>query len=56
MTHYKLIYFNAKGRAELIRLIFAYADVNYDDVRIPRDQWTDMKPSELFFFFNKLHN
>ncbi|KAK2716000.1 glutathione S-transferase 1-like [Artemia franciscana] len=48
MTHYKLIYFNAKGRAELIRLIFAYADVNYDDVRIPRDQWTDMKPKMPF--------
>ncbi|XP_072050673.1 hematopoietic prostaglandin D synthase-like [Amphiura filiformis] len=33
MPQYKLIYFNSKGRAELPRLLFAYADVEYEDFR-----------------------
>jgi glutathione S-transferase len=34
MVHYKLTYFNARSRAELIRLLFALADVEYEDVRV----------------------
>ena len=30
----KLTYFNGRGRAELARLIFAAAEVQYEDVRI----------------------
>ena len=33
MPQYKLIYFNAKGLAELSRYLFAYADVAYEDYR-----------------------
>ena len=34
MATYKLIYINARGRAETIRLIFAEAGVEYEDVRV----------------------
>ena len=34
MPSYKLYYFNLKGRAELTRLIFAAAGVEYTDVRV----------------------
>jgi len=47
-THYKVIYFNSRGRAETLRLIFAQAGVDYEDVRLEGDQWTKMKTSTPF--------
>ena len=41
---YKLHYFDGMGRAELIRLIFNYAGVAFEDVRIKGD-WSDLKAS-----------
>lgn len=46
---YKLIYFNARGRAEHIRFIFAYAGVEYTDERIPREKWPEYKKSKYEF-------
>nr|XP_039268735.1 hematopoietic prostaglandin D synthase-like [Styela clava] len=43
MVQYKLYYFDARGNAEIIRLIFAYSDVKYEDVRIPREEWPKHK-------------
>jgi glutathione S-transferase len=34
MPSYKLYYFNAKGRAEVSRLLFVAAGVKYEDVRV----------------------
>jgi len=48
MSTYKLTYFNVKARAEIIRLIFAAAGVEYEDVRIPRDQWPSLKSATPF--------
>ena len=46
MPEYKLTYFNLRGRAELSRLIFAYAGQKFQDVRIEREQWPELKESE----------
>ena len=48
MDHYKLIYFDLRGRAEFIRLIFAQADVQYKDVRIKMQDWPSLKPKTPF--------
>jgi glutathione S-transferase len=48
MTNYKLTYYNSRGRAELIRLVFAAAGVKYEDVRIEREQWPAIKPTTPF--------
>lgn len=42
---YKLTYFDARGRAEPIRLLFANAGVTYEDVRLTKEQWGSMKSS-----------
>ena len=45
MTKYTLIYFNARGRAEVTRLIFAQAGVEYEDRRLTSEQWAELKPT-----------
>ncbi|CAH1247078.1 HPGDS [Branchiostoma lanceolatum] len=42
---YKLTYFNARARGELVRLIFAAAGVEYEDVRFDYEQWAAFKES-----------
>ncbi|KAK2160748.1 hypothetical protein LSH36_127g07006 [Paralvinella palmiformis] len=41
---YKLWYFDLRGRAETIRLIFAQAGVEYEDVRFSPKDWPEIKP------------
>ena len=48
MPSYKLIYFESRGGAELSRLVFAAAGVDYIDERIPRDGWPSKKPGKIF--------
>ncbi|XP_063314689.1 hematopoietic prostaglandin D synthase [Pelobates fuscus] len=48
MPTYKLTYFNFKGRAELIRYIFAYKNTEYEDVRIEFSEWPALKPSIVY--------
>lgn len=51
---YKLIYFNARGRAEHIRYIFAYAGIDYVDERILKECWPELKKCKYdinFLFF-----
>ena len=43
MGKMKLIYFNARGRAELARLILAQAGEDYIDERVERDDWPKLK-------------
>ena len=43
MTTYKLYYFNARGRGELSRLIFAAAGQKFEDIRIEGSQWPTRK-------------
>jgi glutathione S-transferase len=45
MPQYKLTYFNARGRAEIVRLVFAQAGVEYEDKRITKEEWGELKPN-----------
>lgn len=43
---YTLFYFNVKALAEPLRYLFAYGGIEYEDVRVTRDEWPALKPSE----------
>jgi len=43
--HYTLTYFDSRGRAEQLRLLFSECGVPFHDVRIPREDWTKLKPT-----------
>ncbi|KAG7170370.1 Hematopoietic prostaglandin D synthase-like 3, partial [Homarus americanus] len=45
MPEYKLIYFNARGRAELSRWIMAYGNITYTDERVEKEDWPEKKKS-----------
>lgn len=44
----KLIYFDTRGRAELTRYVFAQAGVDYEDVRLTKEEWQKLKPEITF--------
>ena len=46
MVKYTLVYFDATGRAEVARMLFALADVAYEDKRIKGEDWGKLKSRE----------
>ncbi len=48
MVKYKLYYFDARGRAELSRMLFALAHVDYEDIRVEADEWQKLKTDMPF--------
>ena len=46
MVKYTLVYFDGRGRAEVCRILFALADVEYEDKRIQGADWEKLKPGE----------
>ena len=48
MVEYKLYYFDVRGLAEVIRLVFAAAGQKYEDVRFTRDKWLEWKSKAPF--------
>jgi len=48
MPELKLIYFNIRGLGELPRLIMHYADVQFEDTRLDREQWMEMRSRTPF--------
>jgi hypothetical protein len=47
---YKLTYFNVKALAEPIRMLFHYANVEFEDVRVEREDWPNLKPRKFDLF------
>ncbi|CAG5129350.1 unnamed protein product [Candidula unifasciata] len=41
-------YFDLTGRAEIIRLVLVYAGKEFEDNRISRDKWPEIKPKSPF--------
>ena len=39
MSTYKLYYFDARGRGEVIRIMLAQAGVKYEDIRYGKEDW-----------------
>lgn len=49
MTTYKVTYFDAKGRGEIIRLVLSAAGKEFVDERIKTEQWPALKPGMWIF-------
>jgi len=45
---YKLTYFNIRGLAEPIRMMFAVAGVPFEDVRVSKDDWPELKKKFVY--------
>ena len=43
MGGFKLTYFNARGRAEVIRLLLKAGNKEFEDVRITKEEWPELK-------------
>lgn len=41
---YKLIYFEDRGKTDLIKLLFAVAGQSYEDIQIKPTEWSQYKP------------
>ncbi|XP_060834608.1 glutathione S-transferase-like [Rhopalosiphum padi] len=48
MTTYKLTYFNLTARAEQIRFLLSYLNVDFEDVRFEFEQWPTIKSTMPF--------
>lgn len=48
MPNFKLNYFNGRGRAETIRLVFAAAGQKYEDTRFEMADWPSKKKGNFF--------
>ena len=43
MSGYKLYYFAIRGRAEIDRWTFSAAKIEFEDIRLNRDEWVKEK-------------
>ena len=50
MPSYKLLYFNIRGAAELPRLVFKQAGVEFEDFRFTREEWPKYKDGKNIWF------
>lgn len=43
MPAYKLTYFNLKALAEPIRFLLSYGNLEFEDIRIEKEDWPKLK-------------
>ena len=48
MSGDKLYYFHVRGRAEICRLSFSAAEVDFEDIRLNGEEWAKEKACEYF--------
>ena len=48
MPQYKLTYFPIRGKAECIRMVFAVAGVEFEDVRVHPQDWPKLKECRYY--------
>ena len=46
----KLLYFDGRARAEAIRMLYAVAEKEFEDVRVMGESWTAAKPGNCQAF------
>ena len=46
MVKYTLVYFDGRGRAEVSRILFELAGVEYEDKRVKGEDWGKLKAGE----------
>lgn len=54
MPEFKVIYFNVKALAEPMRFLLSYGNIEFEDVRIEKEDWPALKSSKskLIYFPN----
>lgn len=43
MPSYKVIYFNVKALAEPLRYLLSYGNIDFEDIRVSREEWPTLK-------------
>lgn len=51
MPAYKIIYFNVKALAEPMRFLLAYGNIDFEDVRIEKEDWPAIKDSKSITYW-----
>ncbi|CAD5213739.1 unnamed protein product [Bursaphelenchus okinawaensis] len=54
MSNFELIYFNARGRAEVSRLCFHHAGITFTDTRMTKEEWAEKKSDTSRFPYNQV--
>lgn len=53
---YKLTYFNTRGLAEATRFLFKYGGIDFEDNRITKEEWPQLKEGLYFQLSLILYN
>lgn len=56
MSDYKHYYFIVRGRGEVSRLALAAANIDFEDIRMDREEWVIEKASEKLISFRYMPN
>jgi glutathione S-transferase len=43
MSKPKLYYFGIRGRGEIVRMVFAAGNIDFEDIRLTKEQWAEQK-------------